>query len=140
MIWTKIKKLFSDFELKDDKIIVKSNFLKTIDLIKNDFKFDILKNITAVDKQTDGIELIYHFYSTTDEEDALISITVDTSIESISNLYDSAIADEKEIFDLFGINFIGNNEQKRIYLPEGWIGHPLKKDYVENDERLKWND
>ena len=140
MIWTKIKKLFSDCELKDDKIIVKSNFLKTIDLIKNDFKFDILKNITAVDKQTDGIELIYHFYSTTDEEDALISITVDTSIESISNLYDSAIADEKEIFDLFGINFIGNNEQKRIYLPEGWIGHPLKKDYVENDERLKWND
>ena len=140
MIWTKIKKLFSDCELKDDKIIVKSNFLKIIDLIKNDFKFDILKNITAVDKQTDGIELIYHFYSTTDEEDALISITVDTSIESISNLYDSAIADEKEIFDLFGINFIGNNEQKRIYLPEGWIGHPLKKDYVENDERLKWND
>ena len=61
-------------------------------------------------------------------------------IESISKIFDSAVADGKEIFDLFGIKFIGNNELKRLYLPESWNGHPLKKDYQENDERLSWND
>ena len=65
---------------------------------------------------------------------------MDREIESVSNIFDSAIADEKEIYDLFGINFIGNTELKRLYMPESWKGHPLKKDYVEDDERLRWND
>jgi hypothetical protein len=50
------------------------------------------------------------------------------------------VIDEKEIFDLLGVNFIGNKELKRLYMPETWEGHPLKKDYQENDERLNWND
>jgi type IV secretory pathway VirB4 component len=53
---------------------------------------------------------------------------------------DSAVADEKEIYDLFGVKFLGNEELKRLYMPENWQGHPLKKDYVDNDERLNWND
>ena len=33
-----------------------------------------------------------------------------------------------------------DEELKRLYMPENWEGHPLKKDYKEADERLKWND
>ena len=55
-------------------------------------------------------------------------------------IFDSAIADEKEIYDLFGVKFIGNPELNRLYMPDSWQGHPLKKDYEENDERLSWND
>ena len=45
-----------------------------------------------------------------------------------------------EIFDLFGINFTGHSNLKRLYMPEGWKGNPLKKEYSEDDERLRWND
>ena len=67
-------------------------------------------------------------------------MTVVEETESVSKIFDSAVADEKEIYDLFGVKFVGNEELKRLYMPESWEGHPLRKDYVENDERLIWND
>ena len=38
------------------------------------------------------------------------------------------------------MNFIGHDDLKRLYMPESWKGNPLKKDYVEDDEKLRWND
>ena len=93
-----------------------------------------------MDLKEQGIELIYHLYNIEDEEDLYVSLNVINEAESVSSLFDSAVADEKEIYDLFGVKFIGNEELKRLYMPEGWEGHPLKKDYEEKDERLNWND
>ena len=140
MNWLEFKNIFEDVELVGDKIVVKSNLAKTIDFIKNNYHYDLLKEIVAVDNKEAGIELIYRLYSIENEEDVLVTITVKDTAESFSQIYDSAIADEKEIYDLFGINFDGNAELKRLYMPESWYGHPLKKDYVENDERLSWNE
>ncbi|MBQ7764719.1 NADH-quinone oxidoreductase subunit C [bacterium] len=140
MNWENFKNIFSDVETKGDKLIVKTNIAKTIDFIKNNYHFDVLKNITAVDLKEQGVELIYHLFNVEDEEELLVSILVNDVAESVSKIFDSAVADEKEIYDLFGVKFIGNDELKRLYMPETWEGHPLKKDYVENDERLNWND
>lgn len=140
MNWIEFKNIFEDAELVEDKIVIKSNIAKTIEFIKENYHFDLLKEIVAIDKQENGIELIYRLYSLENEEDVLVSTTVINEVESVSNIFDSAVADEKEIFDLFGVNFLGNKELKRLYLPENWVGHPLKKDYVENDERLSWNE
>ena len=126
-------------ELSSDKIVIKSNILKAISFVKENYKFDILKEITAVDLE-DGIELIYKLFSTENGETLLISIKVNDSIESITTLFDSAKADEREIFDLFGVNFVGHEDLKRLYMPKDWKGHPLKKDYVNDDERLNWNE
>ena len=60
--------------------------------------------------------------------------------ESVIDIFKSAIADENEIYDMFGIKFSGNERLKRLYMPEGWEGHPLRKDYTEKDSRLAWND
>ena len=140
MNWLEFKNIFEDVELVGDKIVVKSNLAKTIDFIKNNYHYNLLKEIVAVDNKVAGIELIYRLYSIENEEDVLVSITVQDTTESVSHIFDSATADEKEIYDLFGIKFIGNKELKRLYMPESWEGHPLKKDYVESDERLKWNE
>ena len=140
MNWLEFKNIFEDIELVGDKIVVKSNLAKTIDFIKNNYHFDLLKEIVAVDNKDAGIELVYRLYSTENEEDVLVSIAVKDTAESVSQIFDSAIADEKEIYDLFGVNFIGNSELKRLYMPESWEGHPLRKDYEENDERLNWNE
>lgn len=135
-----LKNIFGDCELTPDKIILKSNLKKTLDFVKQNYGFDLLKEIIAVDNKENGIELTYHLYSTEDEEDVLIAINVKDEAESVSEIFDSAIADEKEIYDLFGVRFIGNEELKRLYMPENWEGHPLKKDYEEKDNRLNWNE
>lgn len=140
MNWIEFKNIFEDAELVGDKIVVKSNLAKTVEFIKNNYHFELLKEIIAVDNKDDGIELIYRLYSLENEEDVLVSISVKDTAESVSKIFDSAVADEKEIYDLFGVNFIGNAELKRLYMPESWQGNPLRKDYVENDERLSWNE
>ncbi len=136
----KLKEMFEECELSGDKIIIKSNIAKTLEFIKENYNFDMLKEITAVDLQEAGVEIIYRLFSTEDEEEILISITVKDDAESVSKVFDSAVADEKEIYDLFGIKFIGNKELERLYMPENWQGHPLRKDYEEKDERLNWNE
>lgn len=140
MNWLEFKNIFGDSKLDGDKIIIKSDVVKALDFIKTNYHFDVLKEIIAVDNKDGTIELTYHVYTTADEEDVFITINVKDEADSVCGLYDSACADEKEIYDMFGIKFIGNEELKRLYMPEGWQGHPLKKDYETTDERLKWND
>ena len=110
------------------------------ELVEN-YPYDILKEIIALHNPDGRIELIYNLYSTVDEETLLISILLDgDEAESVTDIFDSAIADENEIFDLFGVKFIGNENLKRLYMPEDWQGFPLRKDYVQDDTRLAWND
>ena len=133
--------IFEGCELKENKIIIQSKLYDVIDFVKNNYSFDILKEIIAVDNQSLGIELIYHLYSTIDEEDLFISFSTNNSeASSIVNIFKSAQADENEIYDLFGIKFIGNNELKRLYMPENWQGYPLRKDYIQDEMRQAWND
>ncbi len=68
-----------------------------------------------------------------------ISCYVESEIDSVCEIFKSANFDEREIYDLFGINFKNHQNLKRILLPDSFIGHPLKKDYKMEDERLKWN-
>ena len=132
--------LFKNCIIENDKIIVNEKLSDFITMVKNDFKFDMLTEIIAIDNQDNGIELIYNMYSTENDENVKISTFVNSTAESISKIFSSATADENEIYDLFGIEFIGNTNLKRLYMPESWNGHPLKKDYKETDERLQWND
>ena len=129
-----LKNILSGCELIGEKIIIKSNLAKTLEFIKNNYGFNLLKEIIAVDNKENGIELTYRLFSVENEEEVLISIVVNDEAESVANVFDSAVADEKEIYDLFGVKFLGNDELRRLYMPESWKGHPLKKDYEDKDE------
>ena len=132
--------IFKDVELVGNKIVLKDEVSKAVEFVKLNYDFNILKEIIAVDLGEEGIELNYHLFSVENEEDLILSTVVTGEAESVSNIFESAIADENEIYDLFGINFIGHDDLKRLYMPESWKGNPLKKDYVEDDEKLRWND
>jgi NADH:ubiquinone oxidoreductase subunit C len=136
---SELKNIIEECELENDKICVKGEMHEVVEFLKNNYSYDILKSITAVDLG-DKVELIYRMYSTIDEEDVVISIKVQNEAESVADLFDSASADENEIFDMFGIRFIGNDDLKRLYMPENWEGYPLRKDYIQDDTRLAWND
>ena len=140
MNWNEFQRIFNDCELDGNKIIIKSNLRGVIGFVTANYTYNMLKEIIANDKGEGRTELIYHMYSTDDEEDLFISITVDGEVESIADIFESAKADENEIYDLFGVRFTGNENLKRLYMPEDWKGFPLRKDYVQDDTRLVWND
>ena len=141
MDWDKFREMFLGCELVGNKILIKSKLHDVIKFVMENYPYDILKEIIGLHNPDGRIELIYNLYSTVDEETLLISILLDgDEAESVTDIFDSAIADENEIFDLFGVKFIGNENLKRLYMPEDWQGFPLRKDYVQDDTRLAWND
>ena len=104
--------------------------------------FDRLNMIVAVDNK-ENIELIYDLYSTNRNASERVSVLLDANkphATSVVDVYKSAYYDECEIYDLFGVIFDKNPKLKRLLMPKGWVGHPLRKDYEQNDERLVWND
>jgi NADH-quinone oxidoreductase subunit C len=96
-------------------------------------KFDLLEDYTAVDwprreKRFDLIAVLYSFPHNTRLR-LKIPIAEKESVGSLVEVWPTANWLEREIFDMFGIEFAGHPDLKRILLPDGWEGHPLRKDY-----------
>jgi len=127
-----------------EKIRIDSNsIVGLLNVLKYDalFDFDMLSSFIAVDLK-DNFELIYDLYSTNSNKSLQISTLIDRNsakVSSITEIFKSAHFDECEIFDMFGIEFLGNKNLKRLFMPKEWVGYPLRKDYVLDDSRLAWN-
>lgn len=137
-----LKEYYPEIFVNDDYIYVENNIYDVISFLKtrNIICFDMLTEIIATD-YTQFIQICYNLYSSESNEFVKVITNVTyNSIKSVVPLFKSAYFDECEIYDLFGINFEGNNYLKRLYLPDTWQGHPLLKSYKQTDERLVWND
>ena len=131
---------FTDFKSKFPEISCE-NLCSALIFLKNapEYDFDMLHTIVAVDL-IDKIELNYVLFSSARYEFYTVKLQVAKVAPSVVSVFKSAHFDECEIYDLFGINFDGNKDLKRLLMPETWIGHPLLKSYELNDERLAWNE
>ncbi|MCI4434096.1 MAG: NADH-quinone oxidoreductase subunit C [Thermoplasmata archaeon] len=87
-------------------------------------------------------EVVYHLSSYNEEKMVVVKVrTSDDVLPSATVLWDSANWFEREIYDLMGIKFNGHPDLKRIFLPEGWVGHPLRKDYdISKEQFVNMND
>jgi NADH-quinone oxidoreductase subunit C len=108
--------------------------------LKDEFAFDLLLDVTAVDwpLRTPRFDVVYHFYSTQHRDRVRIKTVVDFTepvIDSLTPLYGSANFMERECHDMYGIVFRGNPDMRPILLYEGFVGHPLRKDYRKEDEQ-----
>lgn len=123
-----------------------ANLSELLHFLKNnaEFGFDRLNTIIAVDLgvEVQEFELIYDLNSTETCKRGRVSVIIDRNsahAPSVVEIFPSAYFDECEIFDLFGIIFDNNPDLKRLLMPKGWVGYPLRKDYEQKDERLEWN-
>ena len=97
-------------------------------------RFNFLSDITCVDlfPSEPRFEVIYHLLSHSRKERVRVIARVpgdDPSLESLMSVWPAANFFEREVFDLFGVRFLGHPNLRRIMMPEDWEGHPLRKDY-----------
>ena len=105
------------------------------------YQFNMLRNLTAVD-YLDYMEIVYHLYSLPLRQ----AITVKTrcsmenlQVPSVIELWPSANFQEREIYDLLGVKFIGHPDLRRILMPEEFTEHPLRKTYkAHNTGEKTW--
>ncbi len=77
-------------------------------------------------------QVTYHIVSTTMKERVRLAVLLpgdDPAVDSITSVWPSSNFYEREVFDLFGIRFVGHPNLVRIMMPLDWKGHPLRKDY-----------
>jgi NADH-quinone oxidoreductase subunit C len=100
---------------------------------------EMLHNLTAVQREA-SFEVVYHLCSYARHHSLTLKVIVqqpegsaadwEPNVPSVAGVYNSADWHEREQWDLLGVRFAGHPDHRRILLPEEWIGHPLRKDYV----------
>jgi NADH-quinone oxidoreductase subunit C len=109
--------------------------------LKYDQQFVRLSTVTAVDRwpAEPRFELVYHLHSVERNERVRVKCRISgeaPSIDSVTGVWRGANWYEREVFDLFGIQFVNHPNLTRILMPEGWEGHPLRKDYPITGRRV----
>jgi NADH-quinone oxidoreductase subunit C len=103
-----------------------------------DLKFEILSDVTGLDLPKENkIQVVYHLYSYSERHQIVVKVDLpreDPHAPTMEVVWKAANWMEREVFDLFGVVFDGHSDLRRILLPEDWVGHPLRKDYVEQEE------
>ena len=101
--------------------------------------FDMLSCLTGIDngEEAQTMEVAYNLYSIPHGHALMVRITVardHPEVDSISSLFRTADWQEREIYDLLGIRFNAHKDLRRILMPNDWVGHPLRKDYREQEK------
>jgi NADH-quinone oxidoreductase subunit C len=103
---------------------------------KKDEGWDYLVLMSGVDRK-EYLEVVYHLSSYSKRGLVIIKArTKDEKLPSASKLWEAATWFEREIYDLVGVKFEGHPNLTRLFLPEGWVGHPLRKNYDMNKEQF----
>jgi NADH-quinone oxidoreductase subunit C len=120
----------------DTAVVKKEDILEICRLLRDDKEllYNFMMDLTAVDYlgREPRFEVVYHLYSLSYNRRFRLKTRVsesDCSVDSIVPIWISANWFEREVYDLYGINFKGHPELRRILLYEDFVGHPLRKDY-----------
>lgn len=125
----------------DPSIVVKATSIREVcRYLKDDpgLAFDCLSNMSGVDYLKEGkIQVVLHLYSYLHRHQIVIKVDIpreNPTMPSIEGVWKAANWQEREIYDLLGVVFTDHPDLRRLLMPEDWIGHPLRKDFVEPEE------
>ena len=118
----------------ENAVFVRSEALfDVLRLLKETLNLDYLSAITAIDYQ-DYFELVYYLISIKNNRSLVLKTRCEKGekVPSVVSLWQGADLQERDIFDLMGIAFSGHPNLKRIFLWDGFKGHPLRKDWSKD--------
>lgn len=134
--------LLNEFNLLGETTleINKDKLIEVLSLLKEHYK--VLMDLTGVDylhpeKHT---KVVYWLHNPHNLERIRVIVYTrrDEPIFSVTRLWKGADWYERELYDLFGVKFIGHPDLKRILMPDDWVGHPLRKDYALTEEKVQF--
>src|SRR3990170_3234241 len=108
--------------------------------IRDEMCYDYLSSLTAVDYFSDApnannfLEVAYHLFKSTGGGSLVYKVQVPRDkavVPSLIDIYPGADFQEREAWDLYGVNFEGHPDLRRILMWEGFHGHPMRKDWIE---------
>ncbi len=111
-------------------------FKEQMQLLRSDenLQFDYLFNETCIDWKT-HLTMVYHLRSMQYKHQLVIKLAVDRNqpeVPTLSDIWKSANFLEREVYEMFGVNFIGHPDLRLLILPDGWEGkNPLRKDFED---------
>jgi NADH-quinone oxidoreductase subunit C len=121
-------------------IVSNSNWREAARLLKGheQLQFNYLRNVSGIDYET-HMEVVYHMLSLGRKREVAVKIKADreaAAVYSATPIWATANWNEREIFDLLGVDFPGHPDLRRIMMPDDWVGHPLRKDYEPLDSEV----
>jgi NADH-quinone oxidoreductase subunit C len=123
-------------------VVDRSLIPEILQILRNDEQFDYCVDITAVhypkrERQFDVVWVLYSF-ARNERIRVKTQIADGESLPSSIPIWATANWLEREVCDMFGIKFDGHPDLKRILLPDGWKGYPLRKDYGILQQDNEW--
>ena len=122
--------------------ILPGDFLSAVDILRNkiELSFDYLFCLTGVDWKT-HLTMVYHLESTTYRHQVVVKVQLDRNkpeIETVSHKWRTAEFNEREAYEMFGINFLNHPDLRLLILPDGWEGrNPMRKDFEDPVNMIK---
>lgn len=117
-------------------VVDRERFAEICRVLKNDadLRYDLLMDIAGVDYlgRVPRFEVVYHLYSVPHNSRLRLKVRVpenDPLVPSVASVWRTANWHEREAFDMVGIQFADHPDLRRIYMPDDYPGHPLRKDF-----------
>ena len=115
---------------------IPADFLAAVEKIRNDstLNFDYLFCLTCVDWKT-HLTMVYHLDSTLHRHQLVVKVQLDRNkpeTETVSHIWRTAEFHEREVYEMFGVNFLSHPDLRLLILPDGWEGkNPMRKDFED---------
>ncbi len=123
-------------------VVDRSIVHEVLEILRDEEQFDYCVDITAVHypKREKQFDIVYVLYSFPKNERMRVKTQIadGQSEPTATDIWPTANWLERECFDMFGINFEGHPDLRRILLPDGWKGYPLRKDYNILQQDTEW--
>lgn len=121
-------------------VVARESLVDVCRVCKDQLGYDYLSDVSCVDwlDRRPRFDVVYHLTSLKHWIRFRLKVQVDPgqSVPTVIPVWAAANWAEREVWDLFGVEFEGHPDLRRLLMPEGWIGHPLRKDFPQTQISL----